>query len=186
MKPAFYRRLIAAAAILAACSAANAAEGVTRAAFSEQCRVSQLRARTGQPVSEKTGQHTLPILLTNVGAKSCALDGYPLVKLFARGRSVVPFLIHYGGDQMVTPMRPRRVLVRPRHVAFAVINKYRCDLHDRSFPRRLELGIRGGAAIGELEVRIPAWPDIAYCGRGDPGSTISVSPFEPTLAAARR
>jgi len=85
---------------------------------------------------------------------------------------------------MVTPTRPRQVLVRPRHVAFAVINKYRCDLHDQSFPRRLELGIRGGATIGELEVRLPAWPDIAYCGKADPGSTISVSPFEPTLATA--
>src|SRR5438270_7247400 len=113
MKPAFYRGLIAAAAMFAACSAANAAEGVTRAAPAEQCRVSELRARTGPPVSEKTGQHTLTIVLTNVGAKSCALDGYPLVKLLARRRSVVPFLIHYGGDQMVTPTRPRQVLVRP-------------------------------------------------------------------------
>jgi len=53
----------------------------------------------------------------------------------------------------------------------------------RSQPRSLHCAPPKGAE-GSVHVNAPR--DWGYCGPGDPGSTVVVSPFEPTLAATLR
>lgn len=49
----------------------------------------------------------------------------------------IPFVIRYGGDQMISSHPPKPVVVRRGGRAFVVINKYRCDR-----------GVRAHAALG--------------------------------------
>jgi len=38
-----------------------------------------------------------------------------------------------------------------------------------------------------VSVTIPnPYEHLAYCGKGDPGSTVTIAPFEPTLTSAFR
>jgi hypothetical protein len=145
------------------------------------CDANQLAMTRGPEVSEATGQNTLTFRLRNVGTRPCALHGYPAVALVDR-TGALPFAISHRGDQMITARRPARFTVAPRGTAFFALNKYRCDLGDRRRARavRLELG------AGHVTATVPRFPDISFCGRGDPGSTVAVSPFEPTLRLTLR
>jgi hypothetical protein len=62
------------------------------------------------------------------------------------------------------------------------VNKYRCDSGDLSVAKKLRAGLPGVSISAWLTV-IPRYPLIAYCGRKDPGSTVTVSPIEPTVEA---
>jgi hypothetical protein len=128
-------------------------------------------------VSEATGQHTVVLRLANPGGP-CLLDGYPQVSLADRsGR--IPFALRYVGDQMITGRRPRPFVVGGRDAAYLAVNKYRCDLG----PVRTETALQ----IGPLTVSLAAVPrEVAWCGHGDPGSVVDVTPFEPSIAATRR
>jgi hypothetical protein len=84
---------------------------------------------------------------------------------------------------MLTSRAPKPVTVRRGRAAFALVDKFRCDRGDLRSARRIELGL-GGNASNRLMLRIPRGYDLAYCGKGDPGSTVHVSPFEPSVAAA--
>jgi hypothetical protein len=133
-------------------------------------------------ISEATGQHTLALRLGNRGRTACVLYGYPKFELRDR-RGTIPFRISHGGDQMVTARPPTRVLVRARGAAFVVLNRYRCDLEDRGSARSVRLAFRRGGSA--LESSIPrGW--IQWCGKGDPGSWVSVSPYEPSVRAGLR
>jgi Protein of unknown function (DUF4232) len=139
------------------------------------CRLSQFAIRTGPAVSEKTGQHTLILRLMNRGRGACVLNGYPRIRAYDKA-GLVPFVIRHGGDQMITSRPPRRIVVRPRRAAFVALNHYRCDRGDVRVATRLR--------IDEVVLRLRGlYQTIEYCGRGDPGSTLAVSPFEPTLLA---
>jgi Protein of unknown function (DUF4232) len=140
-------------------------------------------ARAG--ISEKTGQHSQVIRLTNRGRTSCVLSGYPVITL-VDARGVLPFRIRRGGDVMITSRRPRPVAVRAGGRAFVVINKYRCDLGDRRVARTLRLGLPQAISAGRLSLRISHGTDLGYCGKGAPGSTVATSPFEPSVRAALR
>ena len=50
---------------------------------------------------------------------------------------------------------------------------------------RLRLGLPGRESA-QLSLALPPYPRLSYCGKGDPGSTVVVSPFEPTLTAVLR
>jgi hypothetical protein len=65
--------------------------------------------------------------------------------------------------------------------AWIVLNKYRCDLGSQSAVGRIVAGLHGAGAIGAVAPRSAGW---AYCGSGDPGATVHVSPFEPRLPGA--
>jgi hypothetical protein len=84
---------------------------------------------------------------------------------------------------MVTSHHPRRVVVPSGGAAWVVLDKYRCDLGDRARVGEFELQLAGAGRIGTLKQESAGW---AFCGRGDPGSTVHVSPFEPRLLAALR
>jgi hypothetical protein len=156
------------------------------------CRLSQFVLSLGPYVSEATGQHTLALQLANRGPRTCSFDGYPRVTLYDAA-GTIPFVIKHGGDQMISSRPPTLVVVRPGGRAFVVINKYRCDrgaVPGARATRQIKIGsgrhAAGSASItfGDvhtipLPYRIPD-----YCGRGDPGSTLAVSPFVGTVRAA--
>jgi hypothetical protein len=150
------------------------------------CRVSQLAMSVGQEMSPATGQNPFSVHVMNRGRNACVLNGYPALWLSDRV-GTIPFLIRRAGDQMVTANRPSRVVVRPGRSAFVVLNRYRCDLGDVRTATTLRLGlpraIRPATALvdlGALRARVH------YCGKGDAGSTVSMSPFVPTIAAGLR
>jgi hypothetical protein len=152
----------------------------------QNCRISQFATRVGQEMSAATGQNLFSVKLTNQASSSCVLVGYPAIWLSDR-MGTIPFVMRHGGDQMVTSNRPTRVLVRPGRSAFVVLNRYRCDLGNVRTARALRLGLPGATRTASILVDIrPLRGRVNYCGKGDPGSTITVSPFEPTVAAGLR
>jgi hypothetical protein len=170
-------------AILAAACAVGA--GASAASRPPTCTIGRLRLALGPHVSEATGQHTLALRLVNRGS-TCSLDGYPALWLEDQsGR--VPFVIRRGGDQMVNSRRPAPVRLRLGGAAIVALNHYRCDRGPVRSATVVRLGLPGTSRAASLALAVtdpylrPAW-----CGPGDPGSIVSVSPFEPTLRAALR
>jgi hypothetical protein len=147
------------------------------------CRMAGLGLALGPEVSAATGQRPLSVRLINRGPNPCVLYGYPTIELRDRA-GTIPFSIRRGGDQMVTSERPQRVLVPVGQDAFVVLNKYRCDRGNIRAARILRLGLPGASPAGHTSIAIRLREWIQYCGKGDPGSTVTVSPFEPTLRAA--
>lgn len=148
------------------------------------CRMSQLALTLGPGISEATGQHTLAVRLRNRGAASCVLDGYPTITAVDRG-GPVPFLIRHGTDQMIRAHRPARLVVRPGRAAFVVLNHYRCDVGVVREATAIRVALPRAARAGAAVLRIAdRYRRLDYCGRGDPGSTLTVSPFEPSVRAA--
>jgi Protein of unknown function (DUF4232) len=149
------------------------------------CRASDFTIARGFQISPATGQHPLTIRLTNRGSTACTLFGYPSLRFIDR-RGTIPFAIRHGGDMMVTTRRPTPVVVRPGRSVFVLVNKYRCDLGSLRNSRTVRLGFPGETSR-RLVLAVPRYgPTMDYCGKGDAGSTIATSPFEPTLAAAMR
>jgi hypothetical protein len=149
------------------------------------CRMSQFTLALGPEVSEATGQHTVALRLVNRGATSCVVNGYPKITSYDRS-GAIPFAIRHGGDQMITSHGPARVVVRPDRAVFLLLNHYRCDLGGLRSATTVRIGLPGGArraATLSIKVTDP-YRRLDYCGKGDPGSTLTVSPFEPTLRAA--
>jgi hypothetical protein len=122
-------------------------------------------------------------MLRNRGAKPCVLDGYPAVALINAHGKQLAFRVRHRGDQLVTSRQPVAVRVRPDPSAFFVLNKYRCDRGNLEAARKLRVGLPG-VPSARLELALPTYPIIGYCGKNDPGSVVTVSPIEPTLAAA--
>ena len=148
------------------------------------CRASDFSIAVGFAISPATGQNPLTLRLKNRGPSACVLFGYPTISLADR-RGAIPFAIWRGGDQMVTARRPTRVLVRPGRSAFVLLNKYRCDAGVRRLARTLRLGFPRDTSR-RLSLALSPYPRIGYCGKGDGGSTVATSPFEPSLRAALR
>jgi hypothetical protein len=162
--------------------AAGGLHGVS-GAVSNGCPMSQFSIEFGPLVSEATGQHTITLRLINRGPRACVLDGYPRIQ--ARDASgVIPFAISHSGDQMVTSHRPRRFVIRPRASALVAMNHFRCDLGNLRTTTTLRVG-NGRATrptVGVIKMN-DRYQTLDYCGRGDPGSILAVSPFEPTFRA---
>ncbi len=150
------------------------------------CHLSEFSVSVGPGISEATGQHTLVLRLVNHGGSACVLDGYPRLT-FSDAAGAIPFVIRDAGDMMVTPHPPRPVLVSPGGYAWIVINQYRCDGHTFRGTRtiRIDSPVSGtGATRGTMIMFAPRYfYNPSYCGKGDPGSVISVSPFVATYAA---
>lgn len=174
------KALVLSAVLLVALAASV---GQAQPGHSPACRVSQLSISPGPGIAEKTGQHSLVIRLTNRAGRACLLDGYPMIAL-TDARGVLPFRVKHGGDTMITTHRPRPLRVRPGGHAYAVVNKYRCDLGDLRVARALQLRLPRSAPARNLVLRIPHGYILGYCGRGGPGSTVVTSPFEPSIRAA--
>ena len=174
-------RALAVTGMLATCMT-----GASRAADfgTPSCRTTNFSISPGPQLSPATGQNPVTIKLTNRGPSACVLFGYPVISVADR-RGTLPFTIRHGGDQMVTPRRPTRVLVRVGRAAFVLVNKYRCDSGDLRLARTLRLRFPHDTSAG-LSLAMRRWSRWGYCGKGDPGSTVSTSPFSPTWRAAMR
>jgi hypothetical protein len=183
------RRIVTLVGVFLVASWVAAVSSQARSAALMPCRLSQFRVSLGPYVSEKTGQHTLALRLANNGSRRCVLDGYPRVTLYDAA-GAIPFVIRRGGDQMISSHLPKPVVVRPGRRAFVVINKYRCDRGAVRGTRRISIssGTRaaGSASItfGDLHTIPMPYRIPDYCGRGDPGSTLTISPFAGTVRAA--
>jgi Domain of unknown function (DUF4232) len=171
---------------LAACShlQSNSARSQSETLRSTRCRPSQLTNANGPDVSPATGQTPLSFVLTNRSAKPCVVKGYPTIALINAQGKRLPFRVRHNGDQMVTSRPPVAVRVLPRRSAFFVLNKYRCDLGDLNVAKRLRVALPGVRTSALLTLAIPMYPIIGYCGATDPGSIVTVSPFEPSVEAA--
>jgi hypothetical protein len=162
----------------------SATNGVAGSAPLGACRMSQFALALGPEISEATGQHTVAIRLVNRGATSCVVNGYPKVTSYDRS-GAIPFAIRHGGDQMITSHGPARVVVRPDRAAFVLLNHSRCDLGELRSATTVRIGLWGVKRAATLSIKIKdPYRRLDYCGKGDPGSTLTVSPFEPTLRAA--
>jgi Domain of unknown function (DUF4232) len=149
------------------------------------CRTTDFAIHLGPLVSEATGQESLPLVLHSRG-RACGLDGYPTVAL-RDAKGPLPFVVGHAGDQMVTAHEPAAVVVRPGRSVFVLVNKYRCDLGDKRSPRVVSISFPGRANAPALVLGIARYRrDLGWCGPGDPGSTLAVSPFEPTFGATFR
>lgn len=155
------------------------------------CRLSQFTVSIGPYISEATEQATLALRLVYRGNRRCTLNGYPYVRVLDE-RGAIPFVIQHGHDQMITPRPPRPVLVRPGGSAFVILNRNLCQIAVSSSvargATRIEIGTadsgQGGLAVLSIPRRVPMPYRVpVYCGKGQLGSTIAVSPFEPTLQA---
>jgi hypothetical protein len=152
---------------------------------SRWCRIQQFAVAMGPLISEATGQHTLALRLINHGS-SCTLFGPPAL-WFEDARGRIPFRLRAGRDQMIAATYALTVQVRRDGSAWVVLNHYRCDLGDKRAAGVIRIGLAGAAYTNTVRVAIHnPYRRVAYCGAGDPGSTITVAPFEPTLAAAFR
>jgi hypothetical protein len=179
-------KAVALASGLLLLAAGSPAAGEVRQLRLSGCDLSNFALAVGPDVSEATGQHTLTVRLTNRGRRTCLLDGYPRIWLSDRA-GTIPFAITHRGDQMVTSDRPRRLLVRPGGAAFVVLNHYRCDRGDVRAATSLRLSAPGGARAASAALAIHSrYERVDYCGKGDPGSVLAVSPFEPSVRAALR
>jgi hypothetical protein len=175
----------AAAGVVLVGASLLAATAQGRQSLAASCRISQLRVALGPDLTAPTGQHPLALRLVNRGGAACVLDGYPVIELLdERGR--IPFTSRHDGNLTLTSKRPKRVIVRPGGRAFVALSKYRCDLGDIRLARELRVHLPGGRPRRWAALGIPRASDIAFCGKGDPGSLVSVSPFEPTLRAVLR
>jgi hypothetical protein len=145
------------------------------------CPSSDLRLRFGGSVSEATGQNSHGLLLVNIGASICHLDGYPKVALLDTAGHVLAFDYRFGGDQMVTSHPPGVVNLPPGAAGYVLTNKYRCDLGDKAAPASINVTPPGNDS--SLSLKLEPYRDMAFCGAGDPGSTLDISPVAPDARA---
>jgi len=149
----------------------------------DQCTTSQLTLTAGKPVSEPTGQHSLLLVLTNHSPIACYMSGYPGVTLYDASGAELPLKYYWQGDQVVTHSPPQRVDLASGISAYVMINKYRCDLQTASEATTLRLIPPND--ISPLQLSLAGLRELGYCGPGDPGSTLEISPVEPTIGATR-
>jgi len=162
-------------------SVSATASASTPVHFASRCTSSQLTLGWGGRISEPTGQHTLSLTLTNSSHAGCHLFGYPAVSFVDPGGRVLPLRYIWGGDQVVTSSKPVMVDLPAGGTAYVLVNKYRCDTTD----------LMQGAAVRVippdertfLQVSIIDNVPMDYCGPGDPGSIVYVSPVEPSFDA---
>jgi hypothetical protein len=121
------------------------------------------------------------LTITNIGTGTCSLLGYPTIALFDTNGKALAFVYSHSGDMMVTARPPSAVDLAPGSSAFVTINKYRCDLGPGPRATALSLIVPGDST--QLRIALDQYATVYFCGSGDPGSTVVVSPIAETQAA---
>ena len=134
--------------------------------------------------SAGTGQSAWLITLLNSGPTACMLRGYPRLTALGADGKVLPFRIHYGGSAAVTNEQSVAVTIRPGGKAFVTFGKYRCDVGEKALVQEVTVILPDAATSVSLDLGALN-TCLAYCGPGDPGSELAVSPVEPTEAKTR-
>jgi hypothetical protein len=117
----------------------------------------------------------------NVGTEACYLFGYPGIGVYDASNRLLPLDYHWGGDQEVTDAAPTRVGLAPGGTAYVLVNKYRCDLGIGDAGITLQLIPPDDTKSLVLNIQNLMSED--YCVPGADGSTLSISPIEPTVQA---
>jgi hypothetical protein len=107
--------------------------------------------------------------------------GYPKVALLDSANQPLPLVIEDSGDQEVTSARPSRVDISPGSVAYVTVNKYRCDTG--IVGQATSVRLTPPANTQYLQMSILENVPMDYCGPGDPGSILHVSPVASTYLA---
>ncbi len=154
-------------------------EGATVPPSDMRCRSADVTLAPVDRISESTGQHSPALALTNTSTRSCSLFGYPSLRLLDAEGHELPFTYRQSGDQVVTSRPPARVTLDPGGVAYVTMNKYRCDLGEQGTTATVALVLPGDTSA--LTATVSPSLELAYCGPGDPGSRVSVSPFGASL-----
>jgi hypothetical protein len=138
-----------------------------------------------------TGEHGDFYALINRSAAACTLTGYVDITLYGANGAPLPFHYSRGHSPYVTGTTPGPVTLQPGASAWVLVAKYRCDSgvsRDATTIRITVPGaqhamLTGRASSGDLGVSA-----LSYCrgGVNDPGQTVAMSPFEPTLQATVR
>jgi Protein of unknown function (DUF4232) len=152
-----------------------------------RCLARALALRPGAFVVPMTGEHAVMYALTNRGAVTCTLSGYPQVVLYDAEGAALPFRYARGGGAYVTSRKPVSVVLARGATAYVLVAKYRCDLGlaRNATVIRLTLPTRGAAFAGREALAIAGAAGLSYCRGGprDPGQVIAVSPVEPAQQA---
>jgi hypothetical protein len=147
------------------------------------CSIAQFSVSIGRRISEATGQHTLALRLMNRGSE-CTVYGVPAM-WFEDAHGPIPFNVVRGTDQMIAAPYALPVQVRSGGSAWVVFNHYRCDVGVKRAANVIRIGLQDATLAKTITVHLGSpYGMVDYCGKGDPGSTITVAPFEPTLTAA--
>ncbi|HEX4035272.1 MAG TPA: DUF4232 domain-containing protein [Solirubrobacteraceae bacterium] len=174
-------RLLAAAALAVALLASHAS--TSAGAPDKGCATSALALHQGPRVVPRTMQLPLMIEIVNDGRSACTLAGYPRIALLSSSGKVYPFAYRDGGDAEVTGHRPATVTLRPGGGAFVLINKNACIANvNGQLARQVRLTPPGGT--GTLTLRSLGGVFLDYCGAGDPGHRVDVSPIAASVSAA--
>ncbi|MGD0684048.1 MAG: DUF4232 domain-containing protein [Streptosporangiaceae bacterium] len=144
-----------------------------------RCQSSQLRLMAGPLVSEATQQETLTLVFRNVSATVCDMRGYPGIALLDSKGANLPFRYRRHGDQMLTSMPPALVAVAPGAAAYAAINQDACVARVRHYSARVKVTLPGNHGV--LVLRQHHYPELGYCGPGDPSHVVDITPIEPAL-----
>jgi hypothetical protein len=151
----------------------------------DTCGGSKLRLELGKPIDEVTGQGTLLVAVINSSPQSCRLKGYPVIELLDRRNQRLAFVYRNRGDMMLTDVAPRLVTIRPGMHAYFAINKYRCDLAGEVPVSRMRVRLPGLSS--RLVLDLPQGTRFSgYCGPGDPGSIVHISPVAIVAATLHR
>lgn len=150
------------------------------------CSTASLRLGLAGSPSPATGEHADIYTLTNIGARSCSLTGYPRVTLFDAKGAALPFSYVHESSQYMTDRPPVPVVLAPGGVGYVLVAKYRCDLGIAADATRIELTPPGTTtALTGPAMNVGGVGGLSYCkgGAGDPGQRVSLSPVEPTERA---
>jgi Protein of unknown function (DUF4232) len=148
------------------------------------CQTEQLALAWGGYVSEATQQNSLGVDITNTSSAICHMSGYPGISLVAASGDDLPLTYRSGGDQMVTGQPPRNVNLPAGATVFVLMNQSRCENGSGQPAVTLRLmppGNTHSLTIGFGQIHSS---DLTYCGVSDPGSTLNISPIEPSAQAA--
>ena len=147
--------------------------------FSIYCSAAQLAiGPQGGRFSEPTGQYSVAFIITNISTSGCYLSGYAQVAFVDSAGHMLPFLYQTTGDQVVTSAPPEHVDLAPQGRAYVTLNKYRCDTTDLMQSSDLRFTAPGVTSSSDVAIS-----GMDYCGPGDPGSIVHVSPVEPDFMA---
>jgi hypothetical protein len=160
------------------CIAALAGSSYASESSVTGCQIANMRLSFGPLVSEKTGQHTASVVLSNRLSRACTLKGYPTIALLDRHGRKLSFTYSHHGDQEITSKKPAEVRVPAGGSSFFAFNKYRCDVRALDVTRTLRVALPGSDII--RSVRMRQYPIIDYCGKAIT-PYVAVSPIERHL-----
>jgi len=178
------RRRAVGVGVVAACCALALGVGVAGAGAgaASVCAAGGLALEQGGRVVPKTMELPLLLELVNRGRVACTLEGYPRVQLRSSSGALYAFSYRDGGDAEVTGSRPAVVTLRAGGGAWVLLNKTPCIGNvDGRLARQVWLMAPRTTAF--LRLRLANVVFFDYCGPGDPGHTVDISPLEPTAAA---